>query len=320
MSTIDLYGSSSFCLPAAELLLKAGYTLRIITTVPPSTHKSRTPIVTAPKEFATLHALPLAEIRSSKELRNIYTQWSPPDCAVVASFGRILPSSLLERVPKQFLNIHPSLLPLHRGPSPVQSSIIAGDTVSGTTIIVLDTQVDHGPILIQEQLDILPKETAEALKTRLAELGAKLILNVLPEWLSRTLTPQPQDDTLATMSRKISKDDGRIDWTKPATTIERQWRAYTPWPGLSSYLAIKQGQPRELIKLYDATITTNIPSAIPITEPGHVIEITSSGMLLVQAGERTTVAFGAIQRPGRKKMSIATFLPGFPQILESTFE
>lgn len=317
MQTIDIYGSSLFCIPAAELLLNAGYALRIVTTVPPSTHKSRTPVITALKEFATIHKLPIAEIQTRNNLLNLYTQWAPPECAVVASFGRILPPALLRIPKKHFLNIHPSLLPLHRGPSPVQSTIINGDTVTGSTIIVLDTQVDHGPILTQEVTEIGEGETAEALKARLAQLGAKLILNILPQWLEGTLRPQSQDDALATFSTKISKEDGRIDWSSPAITIERQWRAYTPWPGIWTTLTMKPNQPPEIIKLYDAALSTITTSSH--TPVGSILEVTPSGTVLVQAGEDTVVSFKSIQRPGRNKMSIPAFVQGFPQILTSMF-
>ncbi len=318
MLTIDLLGSNEFCLPTAELLLANGYTLRCVTTRPPKTHQSRNEPVSALATFARAHQLPLNEVRTKHELEVLYTsEWSVPDALVVASFGIIIPNSLLALPAFGALNIHPSLLPQFRGPSPIQTAILNNEHTTGVSIILLDAQMDHGPILAQESSIIAPNETSETLKTRLAQQGAQVLQTILPQWFKKELIPHPQDDTLATFTKKIEKEDGRIDWTAPASTIERTSRAYTPWPGAWSTLVPSAGQTPELIKLYDASIVNE--RVDNKKTPGSILGVTSSGELIVQTGSATVTSFGSIQRPGRKKMSITAFVQGYPQITSSVF-
>jgi methionyl-tRNA formyltransferase len=151
-----------------------------------------------------------------------------PDLIVVVAYGQLLPPSLLELPPRGCVNVHASLLPRWRGAAPIQHAILAGDTETGVTTMLMNEQMDAGDILLQRAVPIRPDDTTATLQHRLAPLGAELLVETLrlPAW-----QPLPQDPARVTYARKLTKEDGRIDWTKPAVEIERLVRALNPWPG-----------------------------------------------------------------------------------------
>ena len=151
-----------------------------------------------------------------------------PDLIAVVAYGQILPKALLEIPPRGCINVHTSLLPRWRGASPIQSAILAGDSATGVTTMFMDEQLDHGDIILQRQELIRPDDTGATLHDRLASLGANLLAETLtlPVWPRQT-----QNEAQVTHARKFTKADGRIDWTKSAAEIDRQVRAFNPWPG-----------------------------------------------------------------------------------------
>lgn len=154
------------------------------------------------------------------------------DLAILVAFGKIIPKNILA-IPKYgFVNIHPSLLPMYRGPSPIQTAILDGQQKTGVSIILLDEAVDHGPILAQKELSLDPTDTHATLIEKLGQLGNELLLETLPKYLSGELKPQPQDDSKATFTKHIEKTDGFIDVTNPPEreTLDRMIRAFYPWP------------------------------------------------------------------------------------------
>lgn len=170
-----------------------------------------------------------------------------PTLAVVVAYGQIIPKEIL-KIPKfGFLNIHPSLLPKYRGPSPIQAAILNGDQEAGVSIIKLDEKIDHGPILARQELEIpitkhqIPNKFQitidyQNLSKKLSLLGANLLIKTLSDYLSGKITPKPQDHTKATYTRLIKKLDGLINWNEPLETIERKIRAYNPWPSSFTFL------------------------------------------------------------------------------------
>ncbi len=157
-----------------------------------------------------------------------------PDVIVVAAFGQILRREVLELPRFGCINVHASLLPRHRGASPVAAAILAGDQETGVTIMLMDEGLDTGQILAQRSIAIAPDDTTGTLSEKLSHLGAALLLETLPRWLAGALTPQPQDDAQATQTRLLKKEDGIINWQLPAQALARQVRAYTPWPGTAT--------------------------------------------------------------------------------------
>lgn len=154
--------------------------------------------------------------------------------AVLASFGLFIPDKVLGMFEKGIINIHPSLLPLYRGPTPVQAAILAGDKTTGVTLIKLDSEIDHGPILVQTEEKIELSDTSETLYRRLFEIGARLIAQVLPKYISGELKPAEQDHSKTTLTEHLSRESGFISIDKPPAKVvsERMIRAYYPWPGV----------------------------------------------------------------------------------------
>ena len=170
------------------------------------------------------------------------------DLIVVASYGKILPKEML-KIPKYgALNAHPSLLPKYRGPAPVPTTILNGEKETGVTIILMDEQVDHGPILASKKFEIGDKKitTPELLKI-LWELGGDLLVETIPKWIRGEITPQEQDHSKATYTKKLTREDGRIDWDRPVEYIERQIRAFFPWPGVFTFW---KGKRLKVLKSY----------------------------------------------------------------------
>jgi len=154
-----------------------------------------------------------------------------PDVGVLASYSRILPIDELKAIPHGILNLHPSLLPKYRGPSPVQTAILNGEKQSGITIIKMDEEIDHGPIVSQLEETILPEDTSESLYRRLFNIGSQKLVTILPDYLEDKIKLKSQDHSQATYSKKLSRDSGKIDWQKPPEYLERMVRAMFPWPG-----------------------------------------------------------------------------------------
>lgn len=169
-----------------------------------------------------------------------------PDVGILASFGKILPREVLEISKHGILNIHPSLLPKYRGPTPVQTAILNGEQETGVTIIKMDEKVDHGPIIAQFKEEIKPDDTAESLYERLFAAGAKVLTTILPAYLKSKIELREQDHSQATFSKKLTRDDGKIDWKKPDDYLERFIRAMSPWPGAFTSVKIKNQKSKRL--------------------------------------------------------------------------
>ena len=167
-----------------------------------------------------------------------------PDIGVVAAYGEILRKSVLAIPPLGYLNIHPSLLPRHRGPAPVVGAILSGDDATGVTIMLLESKMDAGPILAQRRVPLPPGARADALTTELFELGAEMLVETLAGYAAGAIAPVPQDDEQATYTKMLQKSDGIVDWGAPAVQIERMARAYHPWPGAQTTW---RGQPLKIV-------------------------------------------------------------------------
>jgi methionyl-tRNA formyltransferase len=218
------------------------------------------------------------------------------DAAVVAAYGLILPKPILDAPKFGCINIHASLLPRWRGAAPIQRAIMAGDSESGVTIMQMDEGLDTGPMLMRETVPITVETTAETLHDALSALGAKLIVYALDGLALGRLKPQPQPAEGATYAKKLTREEGQIDWRKPAMALERQVRAMTPWPGAF----FEHGGQR--FKVLDAE------AALPMARklPGMVLD----DKLLIACGEGA-LRLLRLQREGRSAMDAETFLRGF---------
>ncbi|MDP2631334.1 MAG: methionyl-tRNA formyltransferase [Candidatus Uhrbacteria bacterium] len=156
------------------------------------------------------------------------------DAFIVVAYGKIIPDEILQIPRLRTLNVHPSLLPKYRGPSPMQSAISAGETETGVSIMILDAKMDHGPILAQAVINLEASETIETLETKVVDVGAPLLIDALKKYATGQLEAKDQDHDKATICKLLSREDGVIDWRESAEVIERKIRAYQPWPGTST--------------------------------------------------------------------------------------
>lgn len=227
-----------------------------------------------------------------------------PDCVVVAAYGEIIRPRLLALPPRGFVNVHASLLPRHRGASPIAAAILSGDAEAGVSIMLLDAGMDSGPVLAREAIPVDTQATRGALEGQLAELGASLLVRTLPEWLSGRIAPVPQDAALATYTRPLTRDDGRIDWTQPAVYIERLCRAMDPWPCAHT---LWQGK---LLRVLRGAVTDTVAGAAPgtvLATPGGVAVACGQGSLELLR----------LQPEGRGPMAAAEFARGRPSFIGS---
>ena len=219
------------------------------------------------------------------------------EVAVVTAYGRILPQDVLDAPRRGCLNVHASLLPRWRGAAPIQWAIAAGDTETGVCLMQMEAGLDTGPVLATRREPILPTDTSGTLHLRLAELGGALLREALPLFLAGALTAVPQPETGVTIARMVEKEDGRLDWARPANELERRVRAFTPWPGGWTVFG---GQ---VLKVLRTEVTEGSG------EPGTVLA--AKGVLDVACGQGA-LRLLEVQPEGRRRMAAPEFLSGHP--------
>lgn len=229
-----------------------------------------------------------------------------PDVIVVAAYGRFLPTAVLELPPHGCLNLHPSLLPRHRGPSPVATVIFEGDETTGVSLMLLDEGMDTGPVIAATAVQLTGRETAGELTDTLFDLGGALLQESLAPWVEGRLWATAQDEAMATVTRKLERADGLVDWSQPAEAIARACRAFDPWPGLYTQW---QGK---TMKLMDLTVHHEYQAEC--FAPGTVVAMGSNRGLYVGAGEGM-LALNSVQLEGRRAVTGEEFVRGYPEIL-----
>jgi methionyl-tRNA formyltransferase len=205
------------------------------------------------------------------------------------------------------LNLHPSLLPRHRGASPIADALLCGDEFTGVTIMLITAKIDSGSILAQREVGISFEDTTGSLISKLAQTGAQLLLETLPKWLAGELKPQTQDESQATYSRKINKNDGEIHWHLSAAELWRQVRAYNPWPGSYTWW---QGKRLKIHKAIPFSKVSNggMGDVVALQEPPEVGVVTGRGIL----------GICQVQLEGKRQMSVSEFVRGQRDFVGST--
>ena len=312
---ILFWGTPEFALLSLEGLLKGGFrVVGVITN--PDEPAGRKQILTPPpvKVFAQKHDIPVYQ---PENLKNFPQRELPEaDLYVVAAYGKIIPKDILEKPRYGVLNIHPSLLPRWRGPSPIQYTILSGDSEAGVTIMQMDELMDHGPILAQQVISNaqfpISKVTYRELHDKLANLGAELLMETLPKYIRGEIMPIPQDDFRATFSKLLKRDDGRIDWKRPAEEIDRMIRAFNPWPGAWTLAPAKDKIYR--VKIEEGEDTEAEP---PTGSPGFLWQ-QDARTLLVKTGQGS-ICIRRITLEGKKPLDGAAFLSGYSHLVNTTF-
>jgi methionyl-tRNA formyltransferase len=220
---------------------------------------------------------------------------------VVVAYGKMIPTRLFDIPLHGFVNLHPSLLPRHRGPSPIQWALVCGDRSTGVTTMLIDEGMDTGPILLQQRVQIEPRETAEMLAPRLAEIGAELVVRTLDELEEGTLGPRPQPADGANTTPMLRRNFAKVDWSMPARQLVNRLRGFTPWPGL--YTTFRGGR----LKIHGLEEVKAPPDGKE--KPGSVISAAPDGVV-VRCGKGTAARITEVQHEGRRRMPVDAFLIG----------
>jgi methionyl-tRNA formyltransferase len=227
-----------------------------------------------------------------------------PDLIVVAAYGQILPASILDLPQFGCLNVHTSLLPKYRGAAPIQWAILNDEPQTGVTIMKMDPGLDTGPMLTQAATPIAPGDNAQILHDRLAAMGAELLVRTIPDYISGGIRPQPQPVEGVSYARKITKEDGKLDWTQPARVLWCKVRGLTPWPGAFTYFA--DGPRKLLLKISQAELANADSGAA-----GEILAARPDEGLIVRCGT-AGLRLLTVQREGGRRMSAREFLSGNP--------
>ena len=316
-------GTPTYALPVLEALLSMDcQVVGVYTQTDKPSGRSRIDEAPAVKGFALERGM---EVFQPPSLRRAEAQQElaslRPEVIVVAAYGKILPPEVLSVPDYSCLNVHPSLLPKYRGPSPVATAILDGEAYTGTTIMLMDQGMDTGPILAQRSVPIRGGvDTTQSLTCRLFQLGAELLKEVIPQWLKGNIVPQPQNHLLGTVTKKLEKGDGEAMWELSAEELERRVRAFTPWPGLFTYWEGK------LLKIHSSSYIrpggqgapakgTEVPAAnSDVTEegavPGLVIPLEVAGSHVGVVTGRGVLAMQTLQLEGKRAAGSEEFLRG----------
>ncbi len=309
---IIFMGTPDFASPSLKALInvssgEAGEVVAVVTQ--PDRPKGRgkklmPPPVKVVAEAAGIKVLQPLTLKSEEAVAELVAL--QPDLIVVAAFGQILRKNVLDLPPHGCLNVHASILPRWRGASPVTAAIKAGDTETGVTLMQMDAGLDTGPIIAQRSMPITAEHTGGSLTQELAELGAALLVDTLPAWLSGKIEALPQDDSLATKTRLLKKQDGELNWSQPAAEIECRIRAYSPWPGSFTH------GPRGPIKVLAVEVDHDIAIKSGSEVPGTVFKRHREVYVTTGAG---AVRLVSVQPAGKKAMAATAMLNGQPELL-----
>lgn len=304
MAKILFMGTPDFAVPALQALIEAHEVVAVVTQPDRPAGRGGRLRLSPVKQVAVAHDIPVFQperLRRPDALETL-AGW-PADVFVVAAFGQILPQAALDMPVHGAINVHASVLPRWRGAAPIHAAIRAGDAETGVTIMQMDAGLDTGPMLSVRRTAITPDDTAQTLHDRLATLGAALLAETLPPYLAGEIAPQPQPEAGVTYAPQITKAEGRIDWTQPADAIERQVRAFTPWPGTFT------GWDGRLLKVHRGTVGAGNAPAGEVVMAGDRLAVgTGDGLFFPQE----------VQLEGKQAVPIDDFLRGYPHVVGVT--
>jgi len=300
---IVFFGTPEFAVPCLDRLIESDHQVVLVVSRPDKP-VGRKKVMTSPPvvESALAHGLDVWQPKSLKGA-SVETKLreSGAEIAAVVAYGRIIPLDCLNAVPRGMVNVHPSLLPRHRGPSPIQWALVCGDRRTGVSTMLLDEGQDTGPILLQESVDIDPQETAEDLSPRLAAIGAQLLVKTLDELERGLLEPRAQPTDGVSETPMLRREFAKIDWSRPARQLANRLRGFTPWPGLFTIFR------QDRLKIFGLEVVDKPPPGSE--KPGEVLSADGTG-IVVRCGRHTAVRITEVQREGRRQMPVDAFLIG----------
>ncbi len=295
---IVFFGTSNVALPVLDLLQRT-YEVAAVVTQPdkPVGRKqelSQSPVSVLAQEMGVKTLKP--DRVKGNDLFRMELAGLNADLFIVVAYGKILPKEIIEMPRLKTLNVHFSQLPKYRGPSPIQFALLNGDPVTATSIMVLDEELDHGPVLTAEKYTIASDDNYLSLSTNLAHVSARVLSTMLPDYAEGRLAAVEQDHAQATYTKIITKDDGRVDWSKTSRQIYNQFRAFFPWPGIWTKWNGK------VLKITDCSVLEGQVS----DQPGTVLD---GGT--VACGDGTLLRISSLQLEGKAETDIASFLNGY---------
>lgn len=302
VQNLVFFGTSGFAVLTLKALIEAGYNIAAVITQPDKPAGRKQKLSPAPiKIFAEQHDLKILQPKTLRD-DDIFETFKNlnPDICIIAAYGKIVPSRYLE-IPKYgFLNIHPSLLPKYRGPSPIQTAILNGENETGVTVMIIDEEVDHGPILMQKAYNLPPSTYYPQAEKELAEMGARLLIKTLTKYLKGEIKSKPQDHSQAIFTKILSRQDGRINWNESAKKIYNQVRALNPEPGTWTTWNSR------VINI--PTLRVGYPQTREISKTPGLIAKTDKN--IVVTAKDSCLELNLIQLEGGKKMTIEEFING----------
>src|SRR4030042_344962 len=300
---IIFLGTPEFSVPSLEALIHGDYQVVAVYTQPDRRAGRGQQVTSSPvKRLALSQGLDVVQIDKFKVAGTVEKLTAvAPGLIVVAAFGLLLPPEVLHLPKLGCLNVHPSLLPRHRGASPVAAAILQGDEITGVTIMLLDAGMDTGPILNRIEVPITDEDTTGSLGIKLAKVGAQLLIETLPLWVEGRTKPRPQDESEVSYRRRITKEEGDIDWKLSALKLWRRVRAFDPWPGSYAPWHDKRLQLVTVLPLYHEKSV----------QPGKVIALPPPSPLTVGVGTGDGIlGLVRLQLEGKRELSAEEFVRG----------
>lgn len=305
-------GTPEFALPSLQKIVKHFTLAEILVITQVDKPVGRKQIIAPPPVKVLAERLGLT-VWQPKSLKNKIwfdnIKMFNPTVLIVVAYGKIIPDNILNIPRLGGVNVHPSLLPKHRGPAPIQAAILNLDNETGVSIMLLDAEMDHGPILAQEKIKLNKTETGESLHNKLSALGADLLIKTLDKYLNHEITAKEQNHAQATYTKLIQKEDGKIDWQEKAEVIEAKIRAFSPWPGAFTRFADQR------LKLSDVSL--NKRRLIDNYQPGQVFFNNQDKTLQIAGGDQKSLIIHSLQLEGKKNLAANEFLRGYPRIVGS---
>lgn len=304
-------GTSAFAEVILKGLIDSGYNIASVYTQPDKkAGRKQTVQKSAVRSAAEEANIPVFTPTSfgDAEVRGLIEQ--KPDLLIVVAYGKILPKKILDAPGFGAINVHASLLPSYRGPSPIQNVLLDGEEKTGATIMLMDEGIDTGAIISQSEIAIDPHDTCQTLSAKLATLSSKLLLDTLPDWIEKKIESKPQDESRASLCQLIERSDGKVIWANDAESIYNQYRAFIPWPGIFTYWQKDDENIR--IKLNKITFSNENPGKNH--HQGEVVKLgdnlgvqTSSGVIILKE----------VQMEGKTNQPIRVFVTGNPSFIGS---
>ena len=295
-------GTPRFAVPTLEKLVAVGHSVPLVVSQPDRPRGRGMELVASPvKESAIRLGIPVVQPAAIKNNDEFHAQLAAlqPDAIVVVGYGRIIPQWMIDLPRLGNLNLHASLLPKYRGAAPIQWAIANGESMTGVTTMRIDAGLDTGDILMQREMPILPDDTAETLAPRLAAVGADLMVETLRGLEDGNVRPTPQDHSQATLAPILKKEDGRMDFSRPARELFNRMRGFRPWPGAFTTYRTK---------------TLQVHRAEPVQPPSGLTPGTiavDGAHLLAGCGQGTALDLIEIQIEGKRRMSAPEFINGY---------